>query len=774
MIRENNKLFALDTPTTSYLFQVNETGHLEHLHYGRKFQLQAGDLNALEDKHRHTIGDEPAYDEDHPTLFLENLPMEYSTEGKGDYRVPMVVVDHDGGFTTLDFIYQNHLITAGKQTIPHQGAQAYGSVQNCMSLRVELRDSQLPIFLVLSYTVFEDSDVILRFSQLINKTDHHIYIRKLDSLQLDLSDANWDLVTFNGAWARERIMERAHLRHGSHVNESRSGLSSSDHNPLLLLARPDATEKQGEVIGYNLIYSGNHKEEVEVSPFGKTRLVGGINESAFLWKLPSGSTFTSPEAILTYSTEGFEGVSTRFHRFVNEHIVRGVWKWRERPVLCNSWEAAYFDFDENKLLNLARSAAALGAELFVVDDGWFGSRNDDTSSLGDWFPSPQKIPSGLSALSDKIHNLGMMFGLWIEPEMVNKESQLYLKHPDWVIAIPGRKPSVGRHQYILDLTRKEVRDYLYDAIGKVFSEADVNYVKWDCNRLFTDLYTVNDEVRNMGEFPHRYVLGLYELLDRFTKAFPNVLFEGCASGGQRFDLGMLCYVQQIWCSDNTDALDRIAIQEGTSYGYPLSAIGCHVSTAPNHQTLRMTSLETRANIAFFGAFGYEMDLGALSREEKQQVREQIAFFKQFRAVFQYGTFHRNRHGNITQWTVVSQDKRTLLVLWNQERMTVNGPNDILLVPEAEDGALYEVLSRPQELELASLGARVARKVAPLTNLSKNPNATVSASMEHYLVSGGLLKYAGIKLPEQFLGCGFDADSRILGDMGGRIYLIRKQ
>lgn len=774
MIRENDKLFALDTRTTSYLFQVNETGHLEHLYYGRKFTLQAGDLGALQDKHHYKIGYENAYDEDHPTLFLENLPMEYSSEGKGDYRVPMVVIDHDGGFTTMDFVYQSHLITAGKQQIPHQGAGAYGSVENCMSLRIELCDTQLPIFLILSYTVFEDSDVILRSSQVINKLDHQLYIRKLDSLQLDLFDSDWDLITFNGAWARERNMERVHLRQGCHVSESRSGLSSGDHNPLVLLARPDTTQDKGEAIGYNLIYSGNHKEEVEISPFGKTRLVGGINEASFLWKLPSGGTFTSPEAILTYSTEGLDGISTRFHHFVNEHIVRGVWKWRERPVLCNSWEATYFDFDENKLLALAKSAAALGVELFVVDDGWFASRNDDTSSLGDWYPSPQKFPTGLASLSDKIHNLGMMFGLWVEPEMVNKESQLYLKHPDWVIAIPGRKPSVGRNQYLLDLTRQEVRDYLFDALSKVLSETDVNYLKWDCNRSFTDLYTANREVRNMGEFLHRYVMGLYDLLERITKAFPNVLIEGCAGGGQRFDLGMLCYVHQIWCSDNTDALDRIAIQEGTSYGYPLSTIGAHVSAIPNHQSLRCTSLETRANIAFFGAFGYEMDLGALSREEKQQVREQISFYKQFRAVFQYGSFHRTRHGNITQWTVVSQDRRTILTLWNQERITVNGPSDILLVPEAEEGALYDVLTRPQEINLAALGSKAARKVAPLTNPARNPHATIAARMEHYLVSGGLLRHAGIKLPEQFLGSGIDADSRILGDMGGRIYIIRKQ
>lgn len=771
MISENQRLFVLTTRSTSYVCMVNGTGQLEHLYYGHRIKLESGDISALRDKHHARQGDGLSYNEAHQNLQLENLPMEYSTEGKGDYRPPMVAVSHDGGYNTLDFVYESHTITQGKPRVDGIGAQSYGTMQNCSTLAITLKEVKLPLTLTLRYTTFDDSDVIVRSASLTNKMDTHLYVSKLDSLQLDLVDDDWDLLSFNGAWARERHLERSHVSQGTHVIESRSGVSSAGHNPLVFLARPTTTEESGEVYGCNLVYSGNHKEEIDVSPYGKVRLLTGINSSTLRWKLMPGETFSSPEAVLTYSDQGLGGASARFQQFVNEHIVRGLWKWRERPVLLNSWEAFYFKYDEDKLLSLARHAASLGVELFVIDDGWFGSRVDDRSSLGDWTVNPGKFPSGIAEFSRRIHNLGMLLGIWVEPEMVSEESQLYKAHPDWAIEMPGRDPAMGRHQLILDLTRKDVRDYLFDSIGKVLTDGDVNYVKWDMNRTFSDLYTINHDVRHMGEFSHRYVLGLYELLDRFTRKFPNILFEGCASGGNRFDLGMLCYTSQIWCSDDTDARERIAIQSGTSYGYPLSTIGSHVSAVPNHQTMRITNLESRFNVAAFGSLGYELDLASLPLEQRNLIREQIAFYKRFRSVFQFGTFYRNKTGNQSQWSVVSQDRKTILTLFWQDRQVPNGPCDVLRVPQADENAMYDVFPRAQGMTLGDLGGRLASEISPLKLDAKT---IVPTEVEHYTVSGGLLKWAGIRLNQQYFGKDWDEQTRVMGDCGSRIYLIKKR
>ena len=778
MIVVQNHLFSLNTNSTTYLFSINETGHLEHLYYGSRIAIQTSDLDALKDKHHVSIGTETAYNEKHSTLFLENLCQETSTEGKGDYRIPMVVLEYGKGMRTLDFVYASHSIIQGKPLDTVGNAQAYGDSEKCMTLQVELKDTCLDISLILSYTTFDQCDVLLRKTEIINRTKETVTIRNLSSLQLDLFDDKWNLTTFNGAWARERIKETKPLFCGLTINESRTGVSSSDHNPLLFLSRPNATEDFGEVIGCNLIYSGNHREAVEISPFGKTRLLCGINGELFCWKLISGASFTTPEAILTYSRKGFNKASENFHDFVNEHIIRGIWKYRERPVLLNNWEVTYFNFTEEKLLNLAKQARSLGFELFVLDDGWFGSRNDDTAGLGDWFVNLEKLPSGLAELSKDIHNMGMMFGLWVEPEMVNMRSLLYKKHPDWTIAIKGRESSVGRHQYILDLTREEVRAYLFDTLSEVFTSCDVNYVKWDMNRIFSDLFSANSEMADMGEFNHRYVLGLYGLLSKLTEEFPNVLFEGCASGGNRFDLGMLCYFKQIWTSDNTDTLCRTSIQEGTSYGYPLSSMGCHVSDCPNHQTLRNSDLESRFNVACFGDLGYEMDITTLTKEQKQTISEQIDFYKQMRPIFQFGTFSRNRNDSIIQWTVTSQDKNTLIVLWFQTLNPVNTSSDLLLVPQVEEDATYDVFPRQQKIPLSLFG-NLIKQVGLLDKANDKiqkmivSKVNLDSEIEHYTVSGGILKYAGIKLNQQFSGTGYDSQTRVLGDFGSRLYIIRK-
>jgi len=779
MIKVEDKLFSLTTKSTSYLISITDTGHLEHLYYGpRLSHIIKTDIDALHDKHHLNIGSGTAYDEDNKTLFLENLCQETSTEGKGDYRIPMVSLSYGKGLTTLDFLYKNHKIVKGKPLFFDGNAQAYATDEEATTLSILLQDKVLPITLELYYTTFDACDVLLRKAVVTNGMESDLVVKGLDSLQLDLFDSAWDMITFNGAWARERIPERSHLVHGTHINESRSGVSSADHNPLIFLVRPDATEKSGQAIACNLIYSGNHKESIEVSPFGKTRLLTGINDQMFRWIVPPKGSFASPEAILTFSGEGIGKASNNFHAFINNHISRGTWKYRERPILLNSWEAEYFNFDEDKLFNLANQAHELGAELFVMDDGWFGTRNDDTTSLGDWYPNRQKLPSGLAPLANRVHNIGMMFGIWVEPEMVNMQSQLYLKHPDWMVAIPGRTPSVGRHQYILDMTRPEVREYLFNILSALFKESDINYVKWDMNRVFSDIDSLSRELSDMGEFNHRYILGLYALLEKFTKAFPNVLFEGCASGGNRYDLGMLCYFSDYWTSDNTDTLCRTFIQEGTSYGYPLSTMGCHVSTTISHQTLRRSNLESHFNVACFGCLGYELDVTSLSRDEKLAIADQISFFKQFRSTLQFGTFSRDRHDSIIQWTCASGDRKTFITLWMQPLNPANAGSDLLIVDEVDEMGVYDVFPRAEKVPLSQFGALIKR-IKPLEKTGETINKAISENIslpneiEHYTVSGSVLKYAGIKLNQQFSGTGWDQRTRVLGDFGSRLYIILK-
>jgi alpha-galactosidase len=777
MITKTDRLFTLSTKRTSYLFAITETGHLEHLYYGRRLNNPYVSLDAFAEKRSLPVGGAVAYDSDHPTLFLTNLATEYSTTGKGEYREAMVEVEYGRGMKTLDFIYQSARILSGKPRMFGGLPQSYGTKEQCSTLEIMLKDRVLPIRLALTYTVFTESDVITRRATLYNDSSQTIRINNIASLQLDLN-GEWDLTTFDGSWARERYMHTRPLRPGIHVNDSKSGVSSADHNPCIFLSND-----RGESIGVNLIYSGDHRELVEVSPYGKTRVLTGINPATFSWYLSAQDRFQSPEAILTFSASGMDGASRNFHHFVNNHITRGAWKFRERPVLVNSWEAAYFKFTEDKLLSLARESAELGVELFVLDDGWFGLRNDDTSSLGDWSVNTKKLPGGLAGFSREIHRLGMMFGLWVEPEMVSIESQLYKKHPDWVIAIPDRQPSVGRNQYILDLTRQDVRDHLLKTLTDLFHLGDVNYVKWDMNRTFTDLYSSNGEIRHHGEFLHRYVLGLYELLEKLTQAFPKILFEGCASGGNRFDLGMLCYVSQMWTSDNTDALSRMYIQEGTSCGYPLSVMGSHVSTSPNHQTLRRSDLESRFNVAAFGLLGYELDITALNRQQKEAIRSQISFYKNHRSLLQYGTFIRVKLANSTSnqvvWAVANSDRSELLVLFAQKLAEANPPSDILRIEDVDTQAIYEVFPRQQKIDLKMFGDLINRvSPVPITEggiAQETISKTISldSEVEHYRASGEQIAYGGIKLNAQFGGLGYDSMTRVMADFGSRIYLFKR-
>ena len=505
------------------------------------------------------------------------------------------------------------------ETLP----SSYEDNGELQELTVFLKDKQYGLTLELHYGVFEDRDVISRSAKFINTSDEVVKLTRLMSTQLDFEDAGYILTTFNGNWAREMYRHDALVGIGKMVNASYAGTSSNRANPFVMLSTQGTTEDTGLCYGFNLIYSGNHYEAVEVNSHGKTRIVTGINPQSFCFMIEPGQKFESPEAVMTVSCEGYNGMSHHMHEFVRECIVRGEWKKKVRPVLLNSWEAAYFDINESKLLKLAKAGKEAGIELFVMDDGWFGTRNDDKQSLGDWHVNKKKLPGGLKSLCDKVNALGLDFGIWVEPEMVNTESGLYKAHSEWVMEIPGKPHSEGRNQRILDFANPEVVDFITEQMTNIFSSANISYVKWDMNRIFSDYYSQYLKPEQQGEVAHRYMMGLYRLMKTLTERFPHILFEGCASGGNRFDLGILCYFPQIWASDDTDAIYRAKGQTGYSYGYPMSVVTAHVSACPNHQTLRMTPLATRFNVAAFGVLGYECNLCDMKKEEVADVDAEI-------------------------------------------------------------------------------------------------------------------------------------------------------
>ena len=496
------------------------------------------------------------------------------------------------------------------------------------------------------------------------------------SLSLDLPDMEYELLHFSGAWGRERHLKVRKLEQGVQSVESLRGHSSHNHNPFVMLRRPGTDEDQGEVLGFSLVYSGNFLAQAEVDTWDTTRITLGINPFGFDWKLEPGQGFQTPEAVAVYSHQGMGAMSRTFHTLYRSRLARGEWRDRPRPILINNWEATYFNFDEDKLVSIAQAAKRDGVELFVLDDGWFGARRSDRAGLGDWIANPELLPQGIPGLAERIEALGMRFGLWFEPEMVNRDSDLYRAHPDWLLQTPGRTPSHGRNQFVLDFSRPEVVDRVHAMMADILSGAKVSYVKWDMNRSITEAYSTALPPDRQGEVFHRYILGVYDLYERLTSAFPHVLFESCASGGGRFDPGMLYYAPQAWTSDDSDAAERLKIQYGTSFCYPVVSMGAHVSAVPNHQVNRATPLSTRANVAYFGTFGYELDLNRLTSEEREQVRAQIAFMKEHRDVIQFGDFYRLLspfQGNYTAWMAVSPDRRTALVGWYKTLNEVNGP-----------------------------------------------------------------------------------------------------
>ena len=671
VFHEPTKTLTLHTANTTYQMQIDRHGRLQHLYYGRRVDdaCMAGLYPAIDHglspdyyPHRQTRGYSP-----------DVRPQEYTGCNTGDFRLSSVVVRAQDGACGADFIYESHTISDGKYAVSGMPS-AFDRDGEARTLSVVLRDPVTKLRLELLYGVYEKQDIITRAARLTNDSDSRLTLDKVMTLNLDMPAGPWELIHFHGRHEMECQTDRVALTSGIRTVSSRRGASSHHHNPFVILCAPTATEESGDCFGIMPVYSGSHRTDIEVDYNGMTRVSSGIHDEMFSWLLEPGETFHTPEALLTFTHEGLGALSRRYHRFLRSSIMRSRFAFAERPVLINNWEATYFDFTPDKIVAIAEEAASMGIDMLVLDDGWFGSRNDDNRGLGDWFVNETKLEGGLSKLIGRINALGLRFGLWVEPEMVNEDSDLYRAHPDWALTLPGRQPAMGRNQLVLDLTRDDVVDYLTERLCSILSEHHIEYIKWDMNRNISDAYSRLLPAERQGEIFHRYMLGVYKLLDRVTTAFPDVLFEGCASGGGRFDAGMLAYFPQIWTSDDTDAVERLTIQHGTSFGYPISSMGAHVSACPNHQTGRSVPIWTRAIVAMSGTFGYELDPSKLSKEDKDDVREQVAYFKQHRNLIHNGDYYRlcdPQASDCSAWQFVSESKDETLLCYVQPHTRAN-------------------------------------------------------------------------------------------------------
>ncbi len=780
MIRVKDSLYILETDNTSYIMNVTKTGQCEHLYYGPKIpvtdkMLTDDFVRSMTEKKSQVPGNCISYSKEEQTVCLEDICLEYSSYGKGDIREPMVELSFADGSTTCDFVFANAQVTEGKichsDVLPSSYSEDKAGVS---TLVITYKEKAHNVLLNLSYSVFEKCDAIVRSSQIVCNERQGLNVKRLLSTQFDFDRKDIVFTNFTGHWAREMNKQSHVISSGKFVNATMAGISSNRANPFVMLSEETTSEEYGPCMGINLIYSGNHYSALEVSGQEKSRFVQGINPTSFCFSLGMGESFESPESVCIYSDEGFGKMSRQMHEFVREHIVRGTWKKKERPVLINSWEASYFKFNESSLLKLAREAKDVGIELFVMDDGWFGKRNDDTTSLGDWYVNKSKLPGGIEGLSKKINDLGLLFGLWVEPEMISEDSDLYRAHPEYAVKIPGRDNSPGRNQMILDLANPDVCDCVIKMMKDVFSQGNISYVKWDMNRLFADAYSVSLPAKKQGEFYHRYILGLYRIMKSLTEQFPDILFEGCASGGCRFDLGILSYFPQIWASDNTDASCRNKIQEGYSYGYPTSVLGAHVSACPNHQTLRNTPLDTRFNVASFGILGYELNLCDLKSEELSAIKEQIASYKSWRSVYQYGTMYRMGEG---KRCMVSPSGDRAVVLLYQDLARANSVYEKIACRGLCDDKMYHFSNDFMKHSIAQFGdlinmfSPIHIKQDSLLHHAVAKVVKMDGETEDYILPGAVLGRSGVKLSQAYGGTGYDSNTRLFQDFSSRLYYI---
>lgn len=668
---EKTREFHLYNQEISYIIKILDNDQPGQLYYGKRLTHREDFSHLFE----YAMRDMSPYAfEGNSTFSLENIKQEYPTFGCGDMRFPAYEIERENGSHVVEFVYKEHKIYNGKPKLEGLPATYVESDDEAQTLELVLEDTSINTRIVLLYTIYEAFPVIARSVRFECDSDEKITLLSAMSACVDLPDKDYEMIDLAGVWARERHVRRHKLDYGIQSIYSMRGCSSYQFNPFLALARENADEFQGQVYGFSLVYSGNFLAQTEVDNYDTARVLMGIHPNGFKWTLGKGESFQTPEMVMVYSEAGLNGMSQAFHKLYRTRLARGTWRDKVRPILINSWEAFYFDFDAPKLLGLVDAAADLGMELFVLDDGWFGKRDDSTSSLGDWYPNEEKLKGTLKELAEKINAKGLKFGLWIEPEMTNKDSDLYRAHPDWLLAEQGKRICHSRNQYVLDFSKREVREYIGDMLENLLAEVPVSYIKWDMNRTFSEVFSNGNDREYQGKVCHKYILGVYEMYERLTSRFPHVLFESCASGGARFDPGMLYYAPQGWTSDDTDAIERLKIQYGTSMVYPVSCMGSHVSASPNHQTNRVTPIETRADVAYFGTFGYELDLLKLDEEDKAEIRRQIAFMKEKRDLIQKGTFYRLKSpykGNETAWMIVSEDQKTALVGYYRVMQPVN-------------------------------------------------------------------------------------------------------
>ncbi len=756
MIEAKDGLFALHTDTTTMLLRVTAFGHLELLHYGGR--VSAADADALAVKAAAPYGCEVAYDQSAQAYTLDTVPLAWSGMGRGDFRESPVEAETAAGCAT-DFRYVGCEVTPG--VVPMEALpQARGGEE---TLSVKLADETAGLALTLLFTVFPAADVITRRAVLTNTGDAPAAVTKLMSSLLDLP-GRYVMTSFHGGWIAEAKRRVTPVDEARVVCESGTGFSSNQHNPGFLLSEPDAGQDHGRVYGFNLVWTGEHYGAAQRSMTGLTRVMQGVSPAGFRRELAPGESFFTPEAVMSFSAQGFNGLSAHMHDFVNHHIVPAYWEGRERPVLYNDWEGCGMDFTERRLLDLAKRAAKLGCELFVLDDGWFGARNDEHAGLGDYTVNKKKLPNGLGGLAKKLKAEGLSMGLWFEPEAVNPDSDLYRAHPDWALTEPGREPVLGRYELLLDLTRPEVRDYIVENVSAILDSADITYVKWDMNRHSTAI----------GAKAYDYILGLYDVLGRIFGPRPEVLLESCASGGNRFDLGMLCFGPQIWTSDDTDPVERLDIQDGVSYLYPLSAMGSHVTASPHAQTLRRTPLSTRGNVSFFGVLGYELDLKFLTPMDEKDIADQISYYKRHRRLFQFGRFARvPAPEGETRWQLSFGAEEAALGIFY--RLTHAAPPlDELRITGLEPGARYTLQARHQNLRVSDFGSLVNYispfRVNPRSLLMSAVDARYAmGDCKEKLEASGAAIACGVRLNNRFLGTGYNENLRMQADFGSAIY-----
>ena len=667
---EKDRTFTLQTKNTTYQMQVDRYGFLLHLYYGKKTD---GCMDYLLTYYDRGFSGNPYDAGEDRTYSMDTLPQEFPCYGNGDFRSTAFAVENADGSMSCDLRYKSHKIFDGKYNL--EGLPAvYASEEEAQTLEILMEDPVTGVKVVLLYGVLPAQDIITRSVCVKNESSGKIYLNKIESASLDFLYGDYELLTFYGRHAMERNVQRVPVVHGTQKIGSVRGTSSHQYNPMMILAEKETTEDKGNCYAMSFVYSGCFQGEVLKDQLNQTRMMLGLQEEAFRYPLETGEMFQAPEVILSYSSEGMNRLSQNLHHCIRQHICRGKYKEEIRPILINSWEAAYFDFTGDTIYELAKAAKEVNIDMLVMDDGWFGKRDDDNSGLGDWFVNEKKLGGTLGNLIKRINDLGVKFGIWIEPEMVSEDSDLYRKHPDWALTVPGRNPVRSRNQLVLDFSRKEVVDEIYDQICKVLDQGNIEYVKWDMNRSLMDVYS--SVTRDQGRVLHDYVLGLYDFLERLVQRYPNLLIEGCSGGGGRFDAGMMYYTPQIWCSDNTDAIDRLRIQYGTSFSYPVSVVGSHVSAVPNHQTGRKTPLHTRGVVAMSGTFGYELNLMKLSEEEKQEIREQIAEYKSYAPIIQNGLYYRLSDPTteeICAWEFVHTDeKEQSKVLLNIVMQVIHG------------------------------------------------------------------------------------------------------